>query len=86
MLAVRMTNVEGEHFKLDKVKPMLQNELFNIECLNKEEQTKKIITSKCTTKATHTQLSLLFFKEDHVSNELLGFSKTRWSINKCNTY
>ena len=58
-----MTNVEGEHFKLDKVKPMLQNELFNIECFNKEEQKKKIIISKCTTKVTHTQLSLLFSKK-----------------------
>ena len=50
-----MTNVKGEHFKFDKVKPMLQNDLFN-----KEEQEKKIITSKCTTKATHTAQFIVF--------------------------
>ena len=47
-----MTNVKGEHFEFDDVKPMLQNELFNIELFNKEEEEKKIITSKCTPKAT----------------------------------
>ena len=31
-----MTNAKGEHFKFNKVKPMLQNDLFNIELFNKE--------------------------------------------------
>ena len=55
-----MTNMKGEHFKFDKVKPMLQNDLFNIELFNKEEQEKKAITSKCTTKATHTAQFIVF--------------------------
>ena len=55
-----MSNVKGEHFKFDKVKPMLLNELFNIELFNKQEQEKKIITSKCTTKATHTAQFIFF--------------------------
>ena len=55
-----MTNVKGEHFKFDKAKPMLQNEFFNIELFNKEEQEKKIITSKCTKKATHTAQFIVF--------------------------
>ena len=41
---------------------MLQNELFNIELFNKEEQEKKIITSKCTTKATYTAQFIVFQK------------------------
>ena len=70
-----MTNVKGEHFKFDKVKPMLQNELFNIECSTKKNKRRKLLPLSVPRKQ-HTQLSLLFFKEDNVSNDLLGFSKT----------
>ena len=57
-----MTNVKGEHFKFDKVKSMLQNKL-----LNKEEQEKKIITSKCMYHESNTHSSVYCFSKKIMS-------------------
>ena len=56
-----MTNVKGEHFEFEKLKPMIQNDKRNsFLWVVQHVQGMEILTSKCTTKAIYTAQFIVF--------------------------
>ena len=83
-----MINVKDEHFQFDKLDSMLQNDKRNsFHWVVQRRRTRKenYYLKMYHESNIHSSVYYFFFKEDNVSNDLLGFSKTCWSINQCNT-